>query len=903
MASTDTGTEFAPTIHSPMSRNPFVGRSGELAELSSLLNSRTAGAGMVVITGEPGIGKTRLLAEFERRHQSVLFLVGRGSPMSAALPFSTLVEALESHLRRLPPSTVLELAGTRAPTLTTVLPSLAFARPMRDAEHPARLEVFEALSQLLAAMSSKQRVVLFLDDVHQADPSTWDAVSYLGRNSPPGQLLTVLTVRPAELRALSQLEMTIGLLLKDGLASEIRLGALDKVALAKLVEAILAEPDDELTRWLELRTRGNPLYALALLEDLKSHRDQRVVPASVKERVRLAVAALPASARELLELLSAFGHAFATSWLLQLKPDCGSDFDLLVEQGLVTESTRGDASLHDFEHPLVQEAVYSLIGPAHQRQLHATIAKAGGIELPLRAYHAARGALVGETWAVDLLRSAAREAEESQAHREALEHLIRTLELLSEDQVQQRREVLDEIAWQASSCGDHVAGIRALTELARLLPKEPELQARNHIRLASFLSTGTGDLEAAAAHAATAVGLLAGSSSGALALAINELAWVRGEAGDIPSQVELSRRAVQIAVEAQDSRAEMHALGALGHGLGMAGSTQEAVEVLRRSLRLAYESGDRAQIGWHTGALADALLTGGRVEDANKLLEDLLEVRGPSDVAYFTFARVNWFRGRWDAALTACLTVRSLNPNAPSIHSAWALSLAAHLLIAMNRVDEAHVLRAEAERVYRGRHFYCFSAWHDWATGLALWDLGELEEAKSRMESARLQLVTMGAHGAAGDISPDLDMITRTLGGVRETGSVEEALNEAVPYRRARALESLAPALPTPDRLLALEESARLYASLPAPRHQERVMHEIRLMGAAGVRAARRVGSLTERELAVARLTVRGLTAPEVGKSLHVSPRTVESHLAHAYAKLGISGRAQLAERLRELAG
>jgi DNA-binding NarL/FixJ family response regulator len=93
-----------------------------------------------------------------------------------------------------------------------------------------------------------------------------------------------------------------------------------------------------------------------------------------------------------------------------------------------------------------------------------------------------------------------------------------------------------------------------------------------------------------------------------------------------------------------------------------------------------------------------------------------------------------------------------------------------------------------------------------------------------------------------------------------------------------------------------LTEAVRLFAALPAPRLQERVTTTLRNEGAAGRRAAQGVGRLTAREREVAELARRGAMTREIAESLHISERTVESHLAHAYLKLGVSGRKDLAD-------
>jgi hypothetical protein len=107
---------------------PFVGRQEEMRFLASQLELTRRNGRLALVVGEAGIGKSRLLQEFAARgRRRAEFLVGRGSPLSTSIPFSILVEALESRLRRLPAARLLEIAGRRLPDLAYLLPSFAVA--------------------------------------------------------------------------------------------------------------------------------------------------------------------------------------------------------------------------------------------------------------------------------------------------------------------------------------------------------------------------------------------------------------------------------------------------------------------------------------------------------------------------------------------------------------------------------------------------------------------------------------------------------------------------------------------------------------------------------------------------------------------------------------------------------
>ncbi len=540
-----------------------------------------------------------------------------------------------------------------------------------------------------------------------------------------------------------------------------------------------------------------------------------------------------------------------------------------------------------------------------------------------------------------LIRDAAREAEVNQSHREALTHLRAALNLVPEGFEEERAELLDEIAWQAASASDHTAGIPALRALEGLVVGDPVALGTVKMRLSSFLATGLGDLQAAEREASEAVRLFRESEAeDRLPGALNELAWIRGEGGDLEAQIEGSREALALAEKHGNAVAVMHALGPLGHGLGLLGRTEEAVAVGARGLEMATAAEDRSQIGWHTGVLTESLMNGGRLREAARLADGLLDA-GPSvsDVAYFARARLNWNLGRWTMALSDCLAIQALHPTTPSVHSAWTLSLAGSLQTAMGDAASAEPFLAQAERVYSGRDFYVFTAYHDWALGCARWFGGEPETARDRLNRSVAQLERLAALPVLAQILPDLIEVALLAGdvdgavaGAERLGAIREVLGDPVtatqasygaglaavarrratavtdsfreaaaraaevgmPFIRARSLEHLSGTLKGQERVDPLSEAARLYAALPAPAHEERAVASLRSLGTAGRRAAQGVGALTQREREVAVLAQQGLTSRAIAERLHVSERTVESHLAHIFRKLQVAGRKEL---------
>ncbi|MGH9003798.1 MAG: AAA family ATPase, partial [Acidimicrobiia bacterium] len=256
----------------PEDRGPaIVGRERELEVLEAELARARAGEfRCLLVTGEPGVGKTRLVAEFMgRRHDRVLGLQGRAHPLGATSSFGLWSEALEGHLRQLEPPAISDLCGGFLDDLAAVLRSVAATRGSVPEREPPRTRLLEGLAVLLAELARAQPVVAFLDDAHWADASSWEALQYLARNLPQRPLLVILAARPAEL---GEQPLPVQVLLgleQDGSLGRLALGPLDAGGVGALARAVTdGEPPAALIGWLMARSGGNPLFALGLLRAL-----------------------------------------------------------------------------------------------------------------------------------------------------------------------------------------------------------------------------------------------------------------------------------------------------------------------------------------------------------------------------------------------------------------------------------------------------------------------------------------------------------------------------------------------------------------------------------------------------------------------------------------------------------
>jgi len=214
---------------------------GEMIATGPLELRRLAAKGPAVIHGEPGIGKTRLISDFLAiARRKALVFSARAYPLGTTSPFGLIDDALHEHLR-------------------TVSPGLL--------ERPDRARVLEELTELLIGLAAEKPVVLALDDIHLADPSTWEAFHHLARHAAGSRLLLVVALRTAELSASPVFSDLVGSLVQDWLAREVVLAPLDRSAVWDLARRALAREDIPATlgEWLYTKTLGNPLFVMGFL--------------------------------------------------------------------------------------------------------------------------------------------------------------------------------------------------------------------------------------------------------------------------------------------------------------------------------------------------------------------------------------------------------------------------------------------------------------------------------------------------------------------------------------------------------------------------------------------------------------------------------------------------------------
>ncbi len=391
---------------------PLIGRVTEYGRLIDAFRAAKLGHTQVVLlTGEAGIGKTRLASEFlgwAAAHGADV-LQGRAFETGGQVPYQALVEALRSRVEQENAPDDL-LSDTWLAELARMLPELRDRYPDLPSppldEATARIRLFESVVRLLQALAEHEPLVLFIDDVHWADVASLDILHYAGRrcqesNTP---LMLLLNLRAEILAAGSNLTRWLVSLQHDLPTTSLTLGRLSPEDITHLVQALAqagsASHDiEQSARWLFGETQGQPFYVLEMLKALRErgllvpHLQadgtwgldfsaaasaaatlRGMLPPGVREMIRSRLVQLPPTALTLLVAGAVLGHAFTFEQVCQVagigeQEGLVTLDELLVSQYL-SESTGKEREAYFFSHDKIRDVAYTEAGEARRRVFH-----------------------------------------------------------------------------------------------------------------------------------------------------------------------------------------------------------------------------------------------------------------------------------------------------------------------------------------------------------------------------------------------------------------------------------------------------------------------------------------------------------------------------------------------------
>ncbi|MFF4833515.1 BTAD domain-containing putative transcriptional regulator [Streptomyces sp. NPDC001315] len=407
----------------------FVGREAEVSAVEAAAREARRAGGVVLVTGEPGGGKSALLDHLVGRLGATgwTVVIGRCPEYDGAPPAWSWVEALEALARFVPPPHPEELA-------VLLHESEAVAAMTRDEATAGRFRMHRAFAAWLRTAAAGQPLAILLEDLHRADSETL-ALLEAAAQITGVPLLIVASYRPAEVG--EELGKTLAHL-APGAPRRIALGGLSPQDVATVVTAVCGETVDETTvTALAERTGGNPFYVLESARLLVSEGALVAVsevPQGVRDVLRRRLALLPAEARSSVQLAAVAGLEAEVALLVDAA-DADEDtvlegLDAAVAADLLTEPAVGQVR---FVHALVHNTVYTDLSGVRRARLHNRIAQ--GLrrhrphDLAALAFHFARsGRTADAPLAIDYALRAAELAERRYAHDMAIELIEQAVE-------------------------------------------------------------------------------------------------------------------------------------------------------------------------------------------------------------------------------------------------------------------------------------------------------------------------------------------------------------------------------------------------------------------------------------------------------------------------------------------
>jgi DNA-binding winged helix-turn-helix (wHTH) protein/tetratricopeptide (TPR) repeat protein len=389
----DPGTRTPPPAPPP-ARAIFVGRERTIARLERALDAALGGAGgLVLLAGEPGIGKTRTAEELARvaRERGAQVLHGRCFEGEGAPAFWPWVQVLRDLAATTEPARLRAALGSDAGTLAQLVPELDASRAeavsaVANAGEQARFRLFDALGATLRRRAQQGPLVLVLDDLHWADEASLRGLEFLAHELSGAALLVVATFRDVEVRRDHPLSKLLGALARVPACERIPLRGLEAEEVAALVAAVLGlEPPEALARTVYEMTEGNPFFVFELARlvgeagGAEAPPSALALPQSVRDAIGRRLDAVSPGCNEVLRTAAVLGRAFDVALLARVteRPP-GELLDLLAEAlgaGVLVEPG-GGVGRWAFAHALVRQTLYEELRAPQRVHLHRRAAEA-----------------------------------------------------------------------------------------------------------------------------------------------------------------------------------------------------------------------------------------------------------------------------------------------------------------------------------------------------------------------------------------------------------------------------------------------------------------------------------------------------------------------------------------------
>lgn len=849
-----TGSALASAAAAPLPRPPllekpsqavvFVGRERESRELAEAwARARGRQRQLLLLAGEPGIGKTRLSLEFARRcaDEPAHVLVGRCDE-EALIPYQPFIEALSWYARTCPEpdlrATLTESGGGGelgpfVPDFLSRIPDLPPPTPMNA--QGQRYRLFETVNALLAAMSRTFPVLLLIDDLHWADKPTLSLLRHIVRGSDPAALCMIGTYRENELTTGHPLAELLADLRREQAVTRVSLGGLERQQVGMLVETVASSVvSSALIEQLTDSTGGNPFFVGEMLRHLHEtgalthptversgavRRTEVGLPEGVREVILRRVSRLSDSCNRALTLASVLGREFDLD-VLEAFDDLTEDqlLDAIDEarRAQLVDEAPGRPGRYSFHHALIRDTLYDGLAASRRLRLHRRAGEAlerlaGGSESALAdlAHHFVQARVADK--AADYATRAADRMADALAHEEATRFYDLALQSIdslppSDARKRQRVEIQRRRGRAFGNLGQWAQQRAALEQALEHLQADQNIERceiLSEVGQSYFWLFDIPSLERVSTEALS-LALRVGRDDLA-ASAMGWLARCRQAGGNLLEAIEMDR----VTIDRFGSAARIaHSIGSAA--LYWAGRGSAAVAMGARAVEQAEQSRDATFTMYSLSHYALSLAAVGRYADAARVFGEG-EAFGRKYGTLPMLARCISMSAGFRLSLGDLAGAEAIQQEArelaqsvnfpPSVVSPG-IDL---LLIAARRYDPGGVESLLQETVATSKRN---PGWHGW-----LWDLrlcqvrAELAFARSEWDTAIVE-ATEGIDRCRRVTRPKyevLGLVTRAL-ALRQTGRTREAIVDArQAVQIARATEDPALLLRALDAWLQLD--------------------------------------------------------------------------------------------------
>jgi hypothetical protein len=388
---------------------PFVGREHEMQVLRAAIEGLAGGCGrLVLLTGEPGIGKTRICEEVAAYARScgARVLWGRGYEGEGAPPLWPWVQVLRTGVGVLDAAALRDSLGADAADLVPLVPAIREQVPdlpacPRSDSPEARFRLFDVIVRLLERVAVSAPLLIVLDDLHSADRSSLLLLDFVTRALRVLPVLVIGTYRSSAARSAPALSEALVELAREPSTEHRVLRGLNAAEVAQLLEERAGvRPAAPLVTLVHERTEGNPLFVVEFIRALLEQRDVSkisnaqstialAVPRGVKRMIERRLAAHSACCRQVLQVAAVVGRTFERQLVVTVLPLAGLavgrewSADAVVTEALeeaaaagLIDAIDGSWQHYRFTHALIRETLYEALRPAERAQLHGQVGDA-----------------------------------------------------------------------------------------------------------------------------------------------------------------------------------------------------------------------------------------------------------------------------------------------------------------------------------------------------------------------------------------------------------------------------------------------------------------------------------------------------------------------------------------------